>query len=480
MLKRCFQKDVRQRLRDIGEARITLGAAMDAEDEPATRSRVRGISWWTATPAVLVVAILAVFATLRFGQGSASGPLRKLDLVAKDVVVDWPIAPQLSPDGSRFAYASANRVWVRDLDRLEPRAVADISAASPVSWSPDSRELVFSDNRKLWKVAVEGGRATAICEIPRTGSIIAAAWSSSGKIAFSVWRDQIYEVPANGGTPAVMVALDPLTEIDFHALSWLRNGELLFVTHWKSTRDSTGHVVPALTFFDGKKLTRVPGDFGSPDDAPLLTATGQLLYLTRGATPGIWAVPFDLEQHQAAEAPVLVAPDAVTLSASADGSLLYSEGLKVSVQRELVWRNRSGEDLGAVGSPHRNLGQPRLSPDGSRVAFSAADGDNEDVWVLDLKTGTETRLTFGPQVESSPEWMASSLRLSYVEDNGMQARVFSINADGSGEQREFAPLMYFGMQSGGVTMAPDGRSSISEGTEACRSDRCCPAASSVP
>ncbi len=174
----------------------------------------------------------------------------------------------------------------------------------------------------------------------------------------------------------------------------------------------------------------------------------------------MWAVPFDLERHQAAGAPVLVAPDAVTLSASADGSLLYSEGSKVSVHRELVWLDRTGEEIGAVGSPHEEPWSAAAVPDGHRVAFSAADGGNEDVWVLDLKTGTETRLTFGPQKESKPEWLGSSSRLSYVEENGMQGRVLSINADGSGEQRVLAPLMCFGMQSGGVTMAPDGRSAI--------------------
>ena len=460
LLRRCFQKDARQRLRDIGEARIALAAAMDAEDEPATRSRFRGVPWWAATAAVLAVATLAVVATLRFGQGSAPGPLRKLDLVANDVVVDWPIAPELSPDGSRFAYTSANQVWVRDLDQLEPRALAEISVASPVFWSPDSRAVVYSDNRKLWKVTVEGGRATALCEIPGTGSIISAAWSPAGRIAFSVWRDQMYEVAPSGGAPEVLVELDPDTQIDFHSLSWLPNGELLFVTHWKADRDSTGQPVPSLTFFDGRKPTLIPGDFGGSGGSPRLTATGQLLYLRRGVTAGIWAVPFDPDNHRTTGTPVLVAPDAVTLSASADGSLLYSEAQNFTVQRELVWRNRQGEEIGVVGSPHRGLTSPRLSPDGDRVAFSAADGDNSDIWVLDLKTGTETRLTFGPQSEFWPEWLASSSRLTYVEESGTQTRVISINADGSGEQREFAPLRGIEFESANVAVAPDGQSAV--------------------
>jgi Tol biopolymer transport system component len=142
-----------------------------------------------------------------------------------------------------------------------------------------------------------------------------------------------------------------------------------------------------------------------------------------------------------------------------DGSLLYAEG-SVNVSRQLVWVDRTGKEIEAVGSPHMGLAGPRLSPDGRRVAFSAADGGNRDVWVLDLMTGIETRLTFGPQSESSPEWMASSSRLAYIEHDEMQARVLSIHADGSGAQRTFAPRTYFVPSAGSVTVAPDGKSAI--------------------
>ena len=152
-------------------------------------------------------------------------------------------------------------------------------------------------------------------------------------------------------------------------------------------------------------------------------------------------------------------PAAVTLSASADGSLLYSEGAELDLPRELVWVDRAGVEIEAVGRPHARLAGPRLSPDGRRVAFTALDGGNVDVWVLDLETGTETRLTFGPQPESSPEWLASSSRLSYVERDGMQARVLAINADGSGGQRELAPTAS-SADFDNVAMAPDGRSAL--------------------
>ena len=460
LVERCLRKDARERLRDIGEARIALASRVETAVGVPARPRLRGAPWWVVAVVGLAVAAIAVVATLRFGHTARPGPVRKFDLIANDMVVDWPIAPQLSPDGSRFAYASANRLWVRDLDQLAPRAVADVSTAGPVGWSPDSRELVYGDSRKLWKVPAEGGRPTAICEIPGTGSIIGATWSAAGTIAFSVWRDQMYQVAASGGAPTALFEIDPATQIDFHCPNWLANGELLYVTHWKSERDSTGQGRHGLTIFDGEKQIPIPGDFGDIDDTPVLTPTGQLLYLMAGATPGIWAVPFDLNQRRAAGPPVLVAPEAVTLSASADGSLLYVEGSRINVPRELIWMDRAGQRIETVSTPHMGLAGPRLSPDGRRVAFSAADGGNEDVWVLDLTTGTETRLTFGPQAESAPEWLASSSRLAYAEHDGMQGRILSINADGSGDQRALAPTEYVSWSARSVDMAPDGRSAI--------------------
>ena len=52
---------------------------------------------------------------------------------------------------------------------------------------------------------------------------------------------------------------------------------------------------------------------------------------------------------------------------------------------------------GKVGDPGKVM-TPRLSPDGSRVAFQkfAANVFDSDVWLLDLKQNSSTRFTFGP------------------------------------------------------------------------------------
>ncbi|HEY6571754.1 MAG TPA: hypothetical protein VI198_00420, partial [Candidatus Eisenbacteria bacterium] len=368
-----------------------------------------------------------------------------------------------SPDGRRMAYIGKGKLWVRDLDRLAPRAVADVSELSPLCWSPDSRTIVYREQTRLWKVSSEGGEPTALCEIPGTGTIIGVAWGRSETIAFSVWRGGIYRVAAGGGSPTLLVGIDPATTVDYHFLSWTSTGDLLFLTHWKQPRDSTGHMRPMLVMFDGKKQILIDFDFDDSDAAPVLTRDGELLFLRGGANTGIWAAPFDVARRRATGEPYLVAPGAASISASDDGSLLFTGGASQAAKHELVWLDRSGKVIETLGQGHPGLSSPAVSPDGRRVAYDAAENGNRDIWVRDLVRGTETRLTFDAKPEISPAWFPSGTRLVFIERSGIQGRLLAVNADGSGGQQEIAPIADLGgtaLTTYGLGITPDGTSAL--------------------
>ncbi|HEU4333989.1 MAG TPA: LpqB family beta-propeller domain-containing protein, partial [Candidatus Eisenbacteria bacterium] len=470
LLARCLTKDPRARLRDIGEARIALAAAASGDMvEPgsgaaaASRGRRGAIPWWAALLAAGSLAAIAAVVALRLAPSSGTQPVRKLDLVGADFDQDWFVAPILAPDGLRFAYTGKGKLWVRDLDRLAPRAVADVSETTPLCWSPDSRTIVYREGATLWKVAAEGGEPAALCGIPGTGSILGASWGPDGTIAFAVWRGGMYQVSSGGGSASLLFDIDPATTVDYHYPAWVSNGDLLYVTHWKQHRDSTGAFRGSLALFDGSKRIPVELDLGEADAAPLLTREGELLFLRTGVNEGIWAVPFDIGRRRVAGAPYLVAPGAASISVSDDGSLLYAGGTDRATANDMVWLDRSGKTVEVVGQGHAGLTTPAISPDGRRVAFVASDQGNRDVWVRDLLRGTETRLTFGARDELSPLWHPVGRRLVYLEQEGIQERILAVNADGSGGHRELAPMADMAgmaLRPTGLDIAPDGASAV--------------------
>jgi len=463
LIARCLCKDPRDRLRDIGEARVALNSIRPDDETARARAVVprapvrRSVPLWAAAGAAIALALTAAGAALQFSPKSPPAPVRKLDLLATDIEMDWFFMPVISPDGRLIAFIAKNRVWVRALDQLEPRAVADVAGLSPLAWSPDSRTIVFNDRKQLWKVAVDGETPVAICEVPGTGSVIGATWSAGGTLAFSIWRGGMYKVPAGGGAPALLFDVDPAEAVDFHAPSWLPNGDLLHVVHWRDGGQTLSERRLSLAVFDGKNRIPIPGDYGGSNPSPVLTASGRLLFIRRDGSAGIWAVPYDLAQRRPIGEPRLVAAGAASVSVADDGTLLYMEGLSSEGPNELVWVDRSGNVIGTVGSPHPGLADAAVSPDGRRVAFAARRGGNADVWVHDLVRGVDTRITFGPANEERPLWISPS-RLAYVEVTAADVRILAVNADGSGNQRLLAPRAGTGLQEAHV--APDGKSAL--------------------
>ena len=84
------------------------------------------------------------------------------------------------------------------------------------------------------------------------------------------------------------------------------------------------------------------------------------------------------------------------LSWSPDGSKIafarLRRGRHGSLVRDLYLVDRDGSNLRRL-TTDRRAGSPAFSPDGRRLAYSASDGDTDNLCVLDLATGSEERLT---------------------------------------------------------------------------------------
>lgn len=99
--------------------------------------------------------------------------------------------------------------------------------------------------------------------------------------------------------------------------------------------------------------------------------------------------------------------------------LAYRSG-NLRAQRQLVWRDRTGESESVLGQPG-HYGQVALSPDERRlvVEYAEAGPTAVDLWLLELSSGIFSRLTRDPAPDTDPSWSADGSQI-----------VFSSNREG--------------------------------------------------
>ncbi|MCY3842409.1 MAG: protein kinase, partial [Acidobacteria bacterium] len=173
VLRRCLQKDPKERMRDIGDVRLGL---LGGFEDPARRATAppaadgaptdTGGGWkryWVGLAgAAVVIAAVAVGPAVWIVTPPAPS-------VAFPVRFTIPAAPnmvpfvELSPDGRHLAYLESDegreaRLWVHSLESGQARelAAADTSGFT-VFWSPDSRFVAFSDAGSLRRIDLASG-----------------------------------------------------------------------------------------------------------------------------------------------------------------------------------------------------------------------------------------------------------------------------------------------------------------------------------
>ena len=164
LLRRCLTKDPKERLRDIGEARIALGQPDEEKDIVAVLLTPKPL-WRQALPWVvagsLAFALLAVLLAPR-------APKRVTRLSAEigadaALYLEQGPAVVLSPDGSTLAFVATaadggrRQLFVRPLDRAEATPLSGAEEARNPFFSPDGQSLGFFAEGKLKKIAVTGG-----------------------------------------------------------------------------------------------------------------------------------------------------------------------------------------------------------------------------------------------------------------------------------------------------------------------------------
>lgn len=444
ILRRCLVKDPRQRLRDIGDARIaieeTLSGAPSVPESPAPQLAVaagphptplrRALPWALGAAAVLLAA-LAAWLLLR---PAPQPDVLRFSLSPPDNL-SFDVGLSLSPDGHTLAFVAASpsdkgsTLWVRPLDSLTPRELPGTQGASLPFWSPDSRWIGFSANHTLEKIALSGGSPVALCDLrnlslPNPDHYTTGTWNRDGVILFSN-PGGIYQVSDAGGTPTLVIAADAARNRGLTLPAFLPDGRHFLVEVFTPG----GRI--AVGSLDSKSLV----DLSPASSNALYAPPGYLFYLDQTT---LTARPFDARALRftgpaipvAQNIGVMNGPDYGFFSVSPTGLLVYQSVPDTSVN-QMVWFSRSGQNLGAVGQPD-SYSNPALSLDGSRLAVAVGQHGKADIWIYDLRRGTASRLTFNPAYDVNPIWSSDGGRVFFTSDRRGPWDLYQKAADGLG------------------------------------------------
>ncbi|MBX3566639.1 MAG: Tol-Pal system protein TolB [Rhizobiaceae bacterium] len=79
---------------------------------------------------------------------------------------------------------------------------------------------------------------------------------------------------------------------------------------------------------------------------------------------------------------------------------------------------------------------PRFSPDGQKVIMSLLrDDGNSNIFAMDLRSRTTTRLTNSNSIDTSPSYSPDGSKVVFTSDRGGQPQIYAMGADGSGQTR---------------------------------------------
>jgi Tol biopolymer transport system component len=437
LVRQCLAKDPDERWQTAGDVRRELEWISGSSSQSAAPAiaRRRGLSRGTIglVSGIVIAAAAIVFS---FGPGrkqSATGTLMRFGLEApRGTTLAQPAELALSPDGTMLALVASdsvgkNSIYIRPLASAEARVLPGTEGGSIPFWSPDSRTVGFFSGGKLRKIAVNGTEPVALCDAPdgRGG-----AWSRDGVIVFAPnSQGPIARVSENGGDS------QPVTTIN-------------------AKRGERGHRYPQF-LPDGKHFLYVA--VGAGETVITYRASidgGDAQEICQGGSEARWAEPgyllfLDSGVNSPRRRLLAQRVDPGTLHATGDRELVLgpvsasnfgyanvtSDARNTLVvqhwsdaHESLEWVDRRGVKLGTAVDD-LSLNAMTLSPDGERLAYAGA--DPQDLFVLDLKSGVSTRLTFENKSVSNIVWSPDGRTLAFSRlSSGWQ--VYTKSADGAG------------------------------------------------
>ncbi|MFZ3381812.1 MAG: protein kinase [Candidatus Acidiferrales bacterium] len=468
LLRRCLVSEPKQRLRDIGDARIAIedvqsgggdaGPSVGAAQADAGKKQSLVKRWRWAAPLTLAILILAAVLAFLFrpthpprvtasrqvssdGRGklrmvtdgsriyfsATSGfsySLNEVSIAGGATVpiqtsVESPIVTDISPDRSELLVLNCQIPidWDCPLFALpmlgqSPRHIGDIRA-SDATWSPGGKELVYAEGNTVYRVSVDGSESRKIVSLAAGSHAFWPRWSPDGsRLRFTVLADthqgELWEVSADGSNlhPLLLGGHQPTSEC---CGSWTPNGKYFLFTSQRSGVNNIWAIRDQKGAFqkpgnEPVQLTTGP----TPTSSPLVSPDGKKVFVITAQIRGE-LVRYNLTSHQFS--PYLSGISAINVNFSADRKwVVYTQ-----YPENTLWRsNVDGSQRVQLTFPPLTVLQPRCSPDGTLVAFMGHEpGKPFSVYVIPSEGGSAQQPVPGNHLGADPNWSPDGNRLLF-------------------------------------------------------------------
>ncbi len=419
LLRRCLEKDPWHRLRDIGDARITLeeSARGAVRDAPAALEPPRAVRRSVVPAALLGVAVGAAATVLSVVALRRPSP-PPMRFVTVTNFSGLETQPSLSPDGRSVAFVSNSDgsydLWVGLAagGRLV-RVTNDPIVESHPTWSPDGTKIAYAKLKEsglwdIWEIPALGGA-------PRRVVVDATepAWSPDGRsLAYcNLATGRIWTCDASGGNPRAVTQPDPKYRFQRQPAFSHDGRRIVFVQ-----RQGGPYGELAVAELAGGQVRPVTHD-NVLVHSPVWSADDRFLYFAsgRGGSVNIWKIPSgggEPEQITAGQG------DDADLSLSADGKRMvfstYRQNINIGVS-DLDSKEPSLTLKWLTSDAARGELGPAYSPDGKHIAyFSNRKGvEREGIWVMDADGSNPTPLVVDEYQNVFPRWYADGRALLF-------------------------------------------------------------------
>jgi Tol biopolymer transport system component len=489
LLQRCLQKDVRVRLRDIGDARYDLDAPSEAAVLTVAPSQVASRAWLWPLSALVILGLgaAATWTMQPRAAASASAPhlspaIRVTNTLAEE------FGPAISPDGKWLAYYS-NTKGRTDLmvKYLDSGATLNLTASQQlelpvrtgiggVAISPDGTQISFAARidpqlagYDTWTIPgpVGGVPHKLLSGIP------AIQWSPDGRqlayaVAGSTRGDLLVVASFDGTGGRTLVEREGGRHI--HWFTWSRDGQYLYfiATYdtWHTEPSATWRVPvkggPAEVVLDTARRAIYPVPL--PSGALLFAANpntldlglwwrgpngGEPVALTNGlgehtesraSADGRRIVTTRLSKHQAIASIVVSAGSPIVqnltdgfggdLDPSSDrqtGRIVFSSSRAGS--RNLWIAKADGSDAVPLTTGTAIDERPSFSPDGQQIAFVSDRDSKRGIWVMSAQGGAP-KLLAHETVLDTLTWSRDGQRIMFARPGGPLPALASVSASG--------------------------------------------------